>query len=227
MRTRRIASPQRCEQRGVGDATGRRRERRRRRDSLAVIDSYDRAKGDINPNYTLADGDLSRCAPEARSGGPPAPSFLTSSNGFSDPQWFGPPEDNVFLDRGGQINYAVKAESGTAAQFYFGNNDPSMDWYGVSWYPDNESLTVGAYSPTGSPNTDTDTGGGDSTDEYYRIVVDWDLNDAMAATIYGESRQRVRGRTEIVEFRDERWTVSNELASGRCPRAADENSRTA
>jgi hypothetical protein len=150
-------------------------------------DSYDGAKSDINPNYTLADGDLSRCALKAKQGGPPGPSFLTSSNGFSDPQWFDPPEDNVYPDRGGQISYAVKAESGTAAQFYFGDNDPSTEWYGVSWYPDNESLTVGAYNPTGSPNTDTDSGEGDGTNEYYRIVVDWDLNDAMADTIYARA----------------------------------------
>ncbi len=35
----------------------------------------------------------------------------------------------------------------------------------------------------------------------------------------------VSGRTEIEDFRDERWTPSNEPASGRCPRAADERFR--
>ena len=34
------------------------------------------------------------------------------------------------------------------------------------------------------------------------------------------------GRSKLFDFRDERWTPSTEPASGRCPRATDENSRT-
>jgi glyoxylase-like metal-dependent hydrolase (beta-lactamase superfamily II) len=36
----------------------------------------------------------------------------------------------------------------------------------------------------------------------------------VGATVYRESRQSVRGRTEIEEFRDDRWTPSTEPASG-------------
>jgi hypothetical protein len=42
---------------------------------------------------------------------------------------------------------------------------------------------------------------------------------------YRESRQSVRGRTEIFDFCDERWTPSTEPASGRCPQATDERLR--
>ncbi len=43
--------------------------------------------------------------------------------------------------------------------------------------------------------------------------------------VYRNSRQSVRGRTEIEDFRDDRWTPSTEPASGRCPRAVDERFR--
>jgi hypothetical protein len=46
--------------------------------------------------------------------------------------------------------------------------------------------------------------------------------DTLGVAVYRETGRVPRGRTEIEDFRDERWTPSTEPASGRCPRAADE-----
>ena len=46
--------------------------------------------------------------------------------------------------------------------------------------------------------------------------------DRKRAQMYRRSRRLPRGRSEIGEFRDERWTPSTKPASVRCPRAADE-----
>ena len=57
------------------------------------------------------------------------------------------------------------------------------------------------------------------------VYLSLDIPDRVLERLYRNSRQSVRGRTEIEEFRYKRWTPSTEPASGRCPRAADERLR--